>query len=821
MRGQGATEFLLIIAFILLLILPAGYYIFGQTQEASRLLQADLAVAELAKTADYIYYQAPGAKQLVTVYLPGGVDWAGSHIGHPTETGGPEINLALYTQTGGSTDVWEQVQGEVRGTWPDSNGNWRFTVQKMDDGYVLLSPYELTFLVSPASHSATLEPGNSTSYTLNVTEIGGEGRTVALTPQGEIATWISVASSLELAADSSNTTGVNITVPSGTASGLYEGSVVVSDGNISDSSYITIVVAGAAEPVYGFSGGLEVNIIEPENTTYYDLPINLTFTVNDTFDWCAYSIDNGTMLTIEGNTTLMPTNGSHHIFLRCVGEGGVTGANEEWFTASIGAEPWCYNLTMLWAFDSDYNDELSRVSQSDDVRADEVGIVRDKLSFIEATFALALSGDASQIVLYNMTEWVEHYEDDAQIIPALQWQLDTGWGATVCNLPTRVLSETVDSCSLSGEDVPETPGAVAKMSTRVFYLSQATTGRQGYIDWMAFEVCYGEAINRLDIDSPLNATYDTEDIWFNVSSNAVLAAAWYSLDGAANVTMTETDHSAYQQATVSEGAHTVQFWANDSNGNVVSNSTQFTVNITEDTTAPSITIESPLNQTYNESWVWMNVTLNENGDWAGYSLDGNANQTMSGSGTSWYYNASGLSNGSHYVVFYANDTSGNMGESGTVYFTINVPVTCVNLTLDSGYDEELEDETSDMVDSDDVRAEDSMTYNDDPGYLYGEFSGSISTGATIENATAYVEHYEDYSEFTNTLQWDSGGWGDVCTITRAASDTVDSCDLAGVDTVGEANSLDLRMEYTLPIIGRLTTRTAYIDQMRVEVCYTV
>jgi len=48
-----------------------------------------------------------------------------------------------------------------------------------------------------------------------------------------------------------------------------------------------------------------------------------------------------------------------------------------------------------------------------------------------------------------------------------------------------------------------------------------------------------------------------------------------------------------------------------------------------------------------------------------YSLDGQANVTVTGNIT-----LSGLSEGSHNLVVYANDTAGNTGLSETVYFTI-------------------------------------------------------------------------------------------------------------------------------------------------------
>ncbi|MCD6557878.1 MAG: YIP1 family protein, partial [Candidatus Aenigmarchaeota archaeon] len=92
------------------------------------------------------------------------------------------------------------------------------------------------------------------------------------------------------------------------------------------------------------------------------------------------------------------------------------------------------------------------------------------------------------------------------------------------------------------------------------------------------------------------------------------------------------------------------------------------VNVTNK--APYITIISPTNRTYDKDWVWANVSLDESGDWCGYSLDGNANVSMTRYNLTYFYsNVSGLSEGQHNIIFYCNDTEGAMRESNTVYFT--------------------------------------------------------------------------------------------------------------------------------------------------------
>jgi len=59
-------------------------------------------------------------------------------------------------------------------------------------------------------------------------------------------------------------------------------------------------------------------------------------------------------------------------------------------------------------------------------------------------------------------------------------------------------------------------------------------------------------------------------------------------------------------------------------------------------------------------------TVDELTSWIGYSVDGQANVTTLGNTT-----LSGLRDGTHNLVVYANDTVGNMGTSSTVYFMVD------------------------------------------------------------------------------------------------------------------------------------------------------
>ncbi len=163
------------------------------------------------------------------------------------------------------------------------------------------------------------------------------------------------------------------------------------------------------------------------------------------------------------------------------------------------------------------------------------------------------------------------------------------------------------------------------------------------------------------ISSPENETYATTDIALTFTVGE--AASWigYSLDGQANVTVAG-DTTLFG---LSDGAHTITMFANDTAGNMGSSTTVY---FTIDTVLPSIAVLSPQNTTYTTGSVSLSFTIDETASWMSYSLDGQANVTIAGNTT-----LAGLSDGTHSLVVYAGDMAGNEGSSETVHFTIQTP----------------------------------------------------------------------------------------------------------------------------------------------------
>jgi parallel beta-helix repeat protein len=82
--------------------------------------------------------------------------------------------------------------------------------------------------------------------------------------------------------------------------------------------------------------------------------------------------------------------------------------------------------------------------------------------------------------------------------------------------------------------------------------------------------------------------------------------------------------------------------------------------------APAISIISPESKNYSATEVTLNYTVSESTSWIKYSLDEQANITITGNET-----LSGLAEGRHTITVYAQDIDGFIGMSETINFTIS------------------------------------------------------------------------------------------------------------------------------------------------------
>ena len=181
------------------------------------------------------------------------------------------------------------------------------------------------------------------------------------------------------------------------------------------------------------------------------------------------------------------------------------------------------------------------------------------------------------------------------------------------------------------------------------------------------------------VSSPANTTLSQNSTTAEIVLNEAGDNASYCLDVcSSNTTMTKLSSTLFTSAIVNltNGAHTLTFYFNDTVGNLDNATRSFTVDTTlNDTTAPVITVRSPINGTYfNTSSITLNVTTDEVLSIAQYLLNATSYQNLlNHSGTQWNTTVT-LAEGIHNISFRANDTSGNRntGNTSLIFFFVDM-----------------------------------------------------------------------------------------------------------------------------------------------------
>jgi len=284
--------------------------------------------------------------------------------------------------------------------------------------------------------------------------------------------------------------------------------------------------------------------------------------------------------------------------------------------------------------------------------------------------------------MYEMSHGFEGYPDH------VWWRMhsdnDIDWGQNCYGLHNATMDAALDDLLQAPNDTAriEAAAEVQKLSVELapyipLFLSDDTHAIRN--EWVNYTFVPGgifTSMNRLtmlniyseevppvlpeiDLISPANATYDVTNISLIFTVSKPTDWIGYSLDGAANETI--TGDTTLTDLTL--GSHNIIVYANDTEGNMgASNRVYFTI---AEEAPPVIHFKSPRNDTYTETSIPLELYISEDTDWIGYSLDGAANITITGDIT-----LTDLSLGSHNVIVYANDTTGLMGASAIMYFTV-------------------------------------------------------------------------------------------------------------------------------------------------------
>ncbi len=190
----------------------------------------------------------------------------------------------------------------------------------------------------------------------------------------------------------------------------------------------------------------------------------------------------------------------------------------------------------------------------------------------------------------------------------------------------------------------------------------------------------------INILSPVNTTYATTTISFNLSSNENLSSCLFSINNwATNYTMdlnASLTGTNYTNSTMGQGSYIARFWCNDTSNNI--NNSEY-VSFFIDSVYPEINMSYPQNTSYNSNVSTLNYTYTEiNPVLCWYSLNGGANSTPVSCGTNW----TGLTSneGSNTWIVYINDSAGNKNSSSVTFFkdSINSVISYGTGTLANG-----------------------------------------------------------------------------------------------------------------------------------------
>ncbi len=254
---------------------------------------------------------------------------------------------------------------------------------------------------------------------------------------------------------------------------------------------------------------------------------------------------------------------------------------------------------------------------------------------------------------------------------------------------------------------------------------------------------------------------------------------------------------------LTDGSYTFYGFVNDTSGNENQTSNR---TVTIDTTAPTITILSPQNDTWSQTTsLELNISLNEAGFACVYAIDSGSNSSMDKINSTHFNATATLTLGQHNITFYCNDSVNNTGTAllSTGVDTVSPAITLFNPANASASN--LTSTTFKCQVSDDLNVVNVSLYSDYPGSWQ-----LIETNSSGLNNTNYT--------FSKTVPEGNHLWS--CQACDHAS-----CDLADnftytVDTTAPTVSI-LHPENDSYSSTTIDLNYTYVENLNVSVCWYV
>ncbi|MBS1266654.1 MAG: hypothetical protein MAG795_00622 [Candidatus Woesearchaeota archaeon] len=228
-KSQVSTEFMIILAFVLLLIgslIAVNQGLMTKVGNQFRVSKARLIVDDLAETAEYVYSQGQGAQTKVLVSVPEGVV--------TTQVSNRTIVMSVISGSQSTRDVYRNLDFPVRGSIPAYQGNHWITLRSQQ-GYVEIGYNVIS--VDSTGLSSTLLPGNSTSGQISITNEQNSDLDVLLSYVGDEGINVSLSqTTLTIASNQTVDIDVDIITQSPIDSGTYSGRVQIVSNTTSETA---------------------------------------------------------------------------------------------------------------------------------------------------------------------------------------------------------------------------------------------------------------------------------------------------------------------------------------------------------------------------------------------------------------------------------------------------------------------------------------------------------------------------------------------------------------------------------------------------------
>jgi hypothetical protein len=425
----------------------------------------------------------------------------------------------------------------------------------------------------------------------------------------------------------------------------------------------------------------KITITSPQQNTFYSTTrVDLTFIVNEEADWTGYSLDGAENVT-SGNTTLTNlSEGSHTVIVYAKDSAGnMDESDVVTFTVDTTLPTITINLPQETTYSTSEIDFKFVVSEP----------VSWMAYSLDGEDNVTLNGDTVLTDLKDGEHTIKIFARDTVgntgVSDTVNFKVDTTPPKITITSPERTTYTTTNvfldftinekatwigysldyenNVTITGSpdlyNLTEGPHSIVVFATD----NAGNTGASTAVEFIISIPPVDNTPPTIKINSPENSTYTMSTI--NLNFNIDEQASWiaYNLDGIENITLSGNS----TLSGLSEGIHSMVVYATDTAGNTgTSDPVQFVISTTSvDSTPPKVVINSPENTTYNTNEISLTFMVNEEPTQKFYSLDGNTNITVVQSTA-----ISNLTTGKHTLTMYAQDSTGNIGASQQVTFTI-------------------------------------------------------------------------------------------------------------------------------------------------------